>query len=270
MPNDPPPVDQAIATAMENAVDNLSDASAMTTPESSEGFADNIDPMDETVDASDDSIAGSISPASELLSANKVNNAQPSGQSPSATPNGLGGLSDGLLSDNESDPASPVERSPNTVSPELQTALVAVEDAISDVLSHDVQTDPTGIRRRLATLFAAVAKVGESASEDNQAELKSLVDRLIEEGLSKDLTPASANWLKFSKRPNDGMFAAGRIRRNRDTWLFDWNSTTPLTLRFAPGVEPETDTNVLIIGRLINGEPTATVEVSHIKVIDPS
>jgi hypothetical protein len=64
------------------------------------------------------------------------------------------------------------------------------------------------------------------------------------------------------------MFAAGRIRRNRDAWLFDWNSTTPLTLRFAPGIEPIPDANVLIIGRLVIGEPTPTVEVRLVKKID--
>jgi len=263
-PSDPAQMDEAI----EDAIEDLSDESVVVTGEPTESFAgENAGAsgrLDETVALTEDPIAGSAADSSATMPAEDVVNSQSQVKPSPAVVDG----SDDRLGGVESEPVLPVEPILNAVSPELRMALKTADEAIQATLSHDVKADPTGIRRRLATLFASVAEVGETASDDNEKELRSLVDRLVDDGLSKDLTPASPNWLNFSKRPNDGMFAAGRIRRNRDTWLFDWNSTTPLTLRFAPGIEPIPDANVLIIGRLLTAEPTPTVEVGHIKVID--
>jgi hypothetical protein len=259
-PSEPSRLDDSI----EEAVEEMADEPAVATDQQSESLSDEddgtSDPLDPTGDLTSESIADSSAP---LPAGNVVSTLSPVEPSP-----GVVNGSDDRLGGSESEPTLPVEPILNTVSPELRIALETVDEAIQATLDHDVKADPTGIRRRLATLFASVAAVGETVSDDNEPELRSLVDRLVDEGLSKDLTPASPNWLNFSKRPNNGMFAAGRIRRNRDAWLFDWNSTTPLTLRFAPGIEPIPDANVLIIGRLVIGEPTPTVEVRLVKKID--
>lgn len=267
-PSDPSRIDEAI----EDAIEDLSNQPVVATGEPTESFAGEdagasgrLDEMvDLTADTISDLTAGSAADSSSAMPAQEVVNSQSQVEPLPAVVDG----SDNSLAGDESEQPLPAEPILNAVSPELQTALKRADEAIQAALSHDVKADPSGIRRRLATLFASVAEVGETASVDNEKELRSLVDRLVDDGLSKDLTPASPNWLNFSKRPNEGMFAAGRIRRNRDTWLFDWNSTTPLTLRFAPGIEPIPDANVLIIGRLLTAEPTPTVEVGHIKVID--
>jgi hypothetical protein len=152
-----------------------------------------------------------------------------------------------------------------TVSAELQSALEAASSAMGDVVNYDDSEGIKGRRTRLAALFAKVAAVASTASADDEAAVGSLVERLVDSDVVKDLVPAAPNWARFANRPNNGMLAAGKLVRENDQWLLQWNSPTPLEVRFSDPSIAEEGSDVIVLGTIQQTEPSTVIEVKYLQ-----
>ena len=152
-----------------------------------------------------------------------------------------------------------------TVSAELQSALEAASSAMGDVVNYDDSEGIKGRRGRLAALFAKVAEVASIASIEDEAAVGSLVERLVDSDIVKDLAPAAPNWARYSGRPNNGMLAAGKLVRENDKWLLQWNNSTPLEVVFVDPSIAEAGSDVIILGTIQQTEPSTVVEVTYLQ-----
>jgi hypothetical protein len=148
---------------------------------------------------------------------------------------------------------------------ELQAALEDASVAMGDIVDYDDSEGVKGKRSRLATLFAKVAAVASTASPDDTAAVASLVERLVDNNVVKDLAPAAPNWLRFANRPNDGIFAIGKLVQENDQWLLQWSGPEPLNVRFADPSIAEAGANVIILGTIEKADPTTVVEVKYLQ-----
>ncbi|HBJ38725.1 MAG TPA: hypothetical protein DDZ51_29035 [Planctomycetaceae bacterium] len=150
-------------------------------------------------------------------------------------------------------------------SSKLQSALEEASVAMGDIVDYDDAEGVKGRRARLATLFAKVAAVASTASLDDEAAVGSLVERLVDTDLIKDLAPAAPNWARFSSRPSNGMLAVGKLVRENDQWQLRWNNPVPLELRFADPAIAEEDADVIILGTIQQTDPSTVVEVKYMQ-----
>jgi hypothetical protein len=161
-------------------------------------------------------------------------------------------------------PKSPTVQSP-TVPAQLQQALEAASDAIGMVVNYDDSEGVKGQRSRLAALFAKVAEVADKATPEDSAAVGSLVERLIDNDLMKELAPAAPNWLRFAKRPNNGIVAVGKLIRENEQWLLQWNAPAALEVRFAdPSIAIE-NSDVIIVGTIGQNDSPAVVDVKYLQ-----
>lgn len=159
-------------------------------------------------------------------------------------------------------PASPVA---NAVSAQLQAALEAASGAMGEVISYDDSEGVKGQRTRLATLFSKVAEVGDFAGSGDSLAVGSLVERLVDSNLIKDLAPAAPNWVRFSKRPNNGILATGKLVRQDDRWVLQWNGPTPLEVRFDDPAIAQSGEDVIILGTISQSDPAPVVVVKYLQ-----
>ncbi len=158
---------------------------------------------------------------------------------------------------------------PQEVSPLLQSLLEAADESLAAVRDYDHAEGAAGLKRRLATLYADVAAVGEAAEQQDEAVVSDLIDRLKMSDLIKDLAPAAPNWLKYSKRPNNGMLAVGILRQENDKWFVDWSGAVPLEIRSLGAASPEAGAQVLVLGRIVNADPSSpALEPLHIEPLN--
>ncbi len=151
------------------------------------------------------------------------------------------------------------------VSSALQSVLDEASVAMGEVVNYDDSEGVKGKRSRLAALFSKVAAVASTASSEDEAAVGSLVDRLVDSDLVKDLAPAAPNWAKFAGRPNKGMLATGKLVREDDQWLLQWSGPVPLNVRFTDPSIAEEGANVIILGTIEQTDPTTVVEVSYLQ-----
>lgn len=151
------------------------------------------------------------------------------------------------------------------VSPELQSALEEASAAMGAVVNYDDSEGVQGQRSRLASLFEKVAAVGATASIDDDAAVGSLVQRLVDNKLVATIAPAAPNWARYSKRPNNGMLATGKLRQENDQWFLDWNGPVPLEVRFTDPVTAENGASVIILGEIQQSDPSPIVEVTYLQ-----
>ena len=159
---------------------------------------------------------------------------------------------------------APPETMPE-VSPALQAALEDASAAMGAVFNYDNSEGVKGQRSRLADLFSKVASVGDVASIDDDAAVGSLIERLVDSDLMKDLSPAAPNWARYSKRPNNGMLATGKLIRENDQWLLQWSGPTPLEIRFADPSIAEEGASVIILGTIQQTTPSTIVDVKYLQ-----
>ena len=165
----------------------------------------------------------------------------------------------------ESDAATALKSTPSTPSsPAVEAALAEADRALAEVIGLDPAEDVSQMKRRLAGLFAGVAGVGEIATAADDTFLADLIDRLIEADLIKDLAPAAPNWVRYVKRPNDGILARGDLRRDGDLWFLDWHGPAPVEIRGT--VDPtHGGSKVVLLGRIVDAESTAAIQATFIR-----
>ena len=146
---------------------------------------------------------------------------------------------------------------PQASSPQLQASLELAEASLEAVRDYIPAEGTTGLKRRLATLYAHVAAVGEVAEPQDEALVSGLVDRLRTDDLIKDLAPAAPNWFRYSQRPNNGLLAVGELRQENDKWFVAWSGAQPLEIRSRGAELPAAGTPVLVLGRLVSTDPAA-------------
>jgi len=151
------------------------------------------------------------------------------------------------------------------VSAELQSALEEASAAMGGVVDYDDSEGVPGQRKRLATLFEKVAAVGSIATTDDEAAVGSLVQRLVDSELVSTLSPAAPNWARYSRRPNNGMLATGKLRRENDQWMLDWTGSAPLEVRFTDPSIAEEGASVIILGTIQQTDPAPIVEVTYLQ-----
>lgn len=171
-------------------------------------------------------------------------------------------------------PATPVvdepvaDTPPQTLTPvsaELQSALEEASDAMGEVVNYDDSEGVPGQRKRLAILFEKVAAIGSIASTADEAAVGSLVQRLVDSDLVTTLSPAAPNWARFSRRPNKGMLATGKLRRDNDRWMLDWTGPAPLEVRFSDESIAEAGASVIILGTIEQTDPSTIVAVTYLR-----
>jgi len=171
-------------------------------------------------------------------------------------------------------PAAPVvdepvaDTPPQTLTPvsaELQSALEEASDAMGEVVNYDDSEGVPGQRKRLAILFEKVAAIGSIASTADEAAVGSLVQRLVDSDLVTTLSPAAPNWARFSRRPNKGMLATGKLRRDNDQWMLDWTGPAPLEVRFSDESIAEAGASVIILGTIEQTDPSTIVAVTYLR-----
>lgn len=166
----------------------------------------------------------------------------------------------------EPETAEPALPPTPAISPEMQSALASADESLTAVQNYDLTEGTAGLKRHLATLYADVAAVGEAAQQQDAATIGDLIARLKAGDLIKDLAPAAPNWLKYSKRPNNGMLAVGTLRQADAAWFIDWSATVPLEVHPGDLQLPAAGSQVLVLGRMLSADPAAPVlELVHIE-----
>jgi len=139
----------------------------------------------------------------------------------------------------------------------LKVAVAQASEALQSVVSYDGADGVKGQRSRLAVLFAKVAAVGEVASPEEKSAVEAVVAALIEADLVKDLAPAAPNWIRYSKRPNNGILATGKLRSEGDKWFVDWSGATPLEIELNDLSPIDSGTEIIVVGKILESDPEA-------------
>jgi len=142
-------------------------------------------------------------------------------------------------------------------SAELTGAIAQASEALQSVVSYDGADGVKGQRSRLAVLFAKIAAVGEVASPEEKASVEAVVAALIDADLVKDLAPAAPNWIRYSKRPNNGILATGKLRSEGEKWFVDWSGASPLEIEFSDPSSIDSGTEIIVVGKILESDPAA-------------
>lgn len=164
------------------------------------------------------------------------------------------------------DLSEPLLAQPSASSVAVQAAVEQADASRIAVQNYDQAAGPSELKRHLATLYQDIAAVAEKAQRQDEAVIARLIARVNADELIKVLAPAAPNWLKYSKRPNDGMLAVGVLRQAQDKWFVDWSGAVPLEIRPGDASLPAAGSQVLVLGRIVHADPTTpAVELVYIE-----
>ena len=159
---------------------------------------------------------------------------------------------------------APKPQEPAKASPELVRAIERSDAALKAVLDFADATDVKGLKRSKAMLYETLAGLATVPSDPSNPETLELVGRVAEAGLMKDLTTAAPNWLRYTKRPNNGLFAVGRAEQSNGDWILKWNGSADLQLKNVSPTAVKSGDEVVIIGTIVDTAPPAIVRVTFI------
>jgi hypothetical protein len=156
-------------------------------------------------------------------------------------------------------PEAALRQQPRPLSQAMRTELANIETAIQTLVNHREAEGTTVLKRRWAELYLAMAKAGEIAAPEDQAELSKLIRRMSDSDLIGPLSMMAANWTRIKSRPNNGVLVVGPIEKKDGKSYIQWRGMVPLEIRgFDPTIGSATG-SVLVLGRIIASDPDGTV-----------
>lgn len=156
-------------------------------------------------------------------------------------------------------PEAVLRQQPRPLSQAMRTELANIENAIQTLVNHREAEGTNVLKRRWAELYLAMAKAGQIAAPEDQAELSNLLRRMSDSDLIGPLSMMAANWTRIKSRPSDGVLVVGPIEKKDGKSYIRWRGTVPLEVR---GLEPTIESAtgpVVVLGRIISSDPTETV-----------
>ena len=156
-------------------------------------------------------------------------------------------------------PEAALRQQPRPLSQAMRTELASIEAAIQTLVNHQESDGTNVLKRRWADLYLAMAKAGQIAAPEDQAELSNLLRRMSDSDLIGPLSMMAANWTRIKSRPSDGVLVVGPIEKKDGKSYIRWRGTVPLEVRgLDPTIESATGP-VVVLGRIISSDPTGTV-----------
>ncbi len=156
---------------------------------------------------------------------------------------------------------SPPIPSPSKASAELADAIQAVSEALDAVNDKANLKDAAALKRSKATLYAAMSTLGLIPQGVNQTETLDILSKVKGAGLMTEMKVAGPNWLKYVNRPHAGLLAFGKMVRENEDWTLVWNGPSKLVLKLPSGYEPSEGESVVILGKIIDQNAPATVQL---------
>ncbi|MGV3484379.1 MAG: hypothetical protein ACO1RT_08175 [Planctomycetaceae bacterium] len=153
-------------------------------------------------------------------------------------------------------------------STELTAAIEQTEAALTKVVEFEDQSDGSGLRTSKASLYVALANLALYPQDLSQPETHAAIERIVEANLIADMKKAAPPWLRYTKRPNEGLFAAGTVVRVNNDWVLQWNGERDLQLQNFDSKSIQSGDEVLLLGRIIDANPPAIVQVVYIQKQD--
>lgn len=156
-------------------------------------------------------------------------------------------------------PEAVLRQQPRPLSQAMRTELASIETAIQTLVNHRESDGTNVLKRRWADLYLAMARAGEIAAPEDQAELSKLIRRMSDSDLIGPLSMMAANWTRIKSRPSDGVLVVGPIEKKDGKSYIQWRGMVPLEIR---GLDPTIGSatgSVLVLGRIIASDPDGTV-----------
>ncbi len=150
-------------------------------------------------------------------------------------------------------------------SPKLVEAIKAAEVALQALVDVTDTIDPKVRSRRVADLYAAIANVAMFPQTVSQAETAAFFEHLTSSGLATDMINAAPVWLRTDKRTNQGFIGSGKVARENNAWMLNWNGPADLMLQDVNGLKFSDGDEVLLLGKIVDATPPSIIRVVFMK-----
>ena len=152
-------------------------------------------------------------------------------------------------------------------SPELFDAISNARWALEQVRSFPKSGDAAALKKLKEKLYTSIAEVGLLNQESDQPETTSLIDEVAEAGMMKLMTTDVAPiWLRYAGRTHNGLFAAGTLVQTGGDWTLKTTTSrgdVVITLRDFPGADFVDGDTVVVLAKIIDATPPATIQVNY-------
>jgi len=153
-------------------------------------------------------------------------------------------------------------------SPLLVEAVEQAKTALRKVTEFPKDGDAGSLKANKALLYTSISNVANVPQAVSQPETTEMLDQVVASGLMNEMTAVALNWLKYSKRTHDGLFAIGQAVEENGEWVLKIDNAKGPTVvqlqRFDISGIASGD-RAVVLAKIIDSSPPAIIRVVYMK-----
>lgn len=162
----------------------------------------------------------------------------------------------------------PAETFSPPASPPLVEAIEQAKTALREVTEFPKDGDAAKLKGNKALLYTSISNLANVPQTISQPETTRMLDEIVASGLMTEMTAVALNWLKYSKRTHDGLFAVGQAVQENGEWVLKMDSAKGPTAVQMQGFDSSgiaSGERAVVLAKIVNSSPPEIIRVVYMK-----